>query len=179
MIAVLTSIGEPTTELAQWALKRNGFDVRLIQDNSSLASKLKQIYYSVDEDFVRVDADVIVNSNLKPDKMFVTDPRIWWVQYYTFDWFKQDVGYGGVQFIRKPALKALRDNIDTFMEAERPETQMYRLDEFNNPRRCIGEKKVMGIHGYAQTDIDRIKETKKRRKQVHYDWELAERLSNL
>lgn len=179
MIAYLTSIGEATTELSEWALKRNGFKVRMLNDNSTLANKLKRIYYEVDEDFVRVDADVVVNSNLVPNKLYLADPRIWWVQYYTFDWFKQDIGHGGIQFIKKQALKALRANIDNFMDAERPESQMYRLDEFNNPRRCVSDKTVMGIHGYGQTDIQRVKDTKKRRHQTHFDWELAERLSNL
>lgn len=61
MKAYVTSIGEPTTDLCVWSLERNGFETVLIQDQTTLAEKLKRIYSEADEDFVRIDADVIVN----------------------------------------------------------------------------------------------------------------------
>ena len=57
---------------------------------------------------------------------------------------------------------------------------MWRLPEFNGPRRCVTVTKVMGLHGFAQTDIERVKQTKERRGQLeNYDFELAERLTEL
>ena len=57
MKCYVTSIGEPTTDVCVWSLKRNGFDVELLQDNSSLQNKLKRIFEKADDDFLRVDAD--------------------------------------------------------------------------------------------------------------------------
>ncbi|MCA9333367.1 hypothetical protein KDA00_05855, partial [Candidatus Saccharibacteria bacterium] len=133
MKAYITSIGEPTTELSKWSLERLGFDVEVIENQTSLAEKLKYIYNTVTDDFLRVDADVIVNKNVLE---LVKTPIYWWVQGQNFDWYKQDIGNGGVQFIRKKAIPYLKANIDTFMTAERPESQMFRIDEFNNPRKC-------------------------------------------
>lgn len=181
MIAFITSIGEKTTELCKWSLERNGFDTCLILSGNSLAEKLQHIYTTANDDFVRVDADVVVNRNLLPTfPKQTTDPEHWWACYLTFDWWKQDTTTGGVQFIRKEALPILRDNIGKYLDSERPESQMYRLDEFHSPRRCELYKTIMGIHGYGTSDVERIKETKRRRGQdKYYDWELADRLNGL
>ncbi len=182
MLAIVTSIGEPTTELCCWSLKRNGFTVKVIEDpQTTLFDKLKEVYETLDEDFVRVDADVIANKNLTPER--VEAARLdhqWWVQFLTYDWFKQDTAHGGVQYIKSEALPALRSNIERFREAERPESQMYRLREFMNPRRCDWHPCIMGLNGYGQTDIKRIIETKHRRNQMqNYDFELVEKLRQL
>lgn len=187
MKAYVTSIGEPTTELCGWSLSRNGFEVHLLDaPNISLAEKLKWIYEDrPDEDFVRVDADVIVNRHLTPDAITQISMKyplyVVWVQLMSFGWFRQEAVHGGIQFIKKAALPTLRDNIDKFMTAERPESQMFRLDDFEDPRKCVSyEGQLFGIHGYAQNDIDRVKETKLRRGQYdNYDWELVERLNAL
>lgn len=185
MKAFITSIGEPTTELCKWSLERNGFDVYVISQNSttlnisSLAQKLKYIYAMADDDFIRVDGDVIPNKNLTLEKVNASCPSdAWWVQYMTFDWYKQDLTHGGVQYIKKEALPILRENIGKFMESERPESQMYRLEEFHNPRKCITSSLLMGVHGYGQNDIERVKATKTRRMQS-YDWDLFDRIQAL
>lgn len=177
MRAYVTSIGERTEDLCIWALERNGFDVMLVKDkDSSLWEKLRWIYRDAENEFLRVDADIIINKNCTVDNLDKSDA--WWVQYQTFDWYKQDLAYGGVQFIKRDCLPALRAHIDTFMHAERPESQMFRLDEFHDPRRCVSHNMVMGLNGFGQTDIDRIKETKNRRKQTDfYDFELVEKLN--
>lgn len=180
MKAFVTSVGEPTTDLCVWSLERNGFDVEVIKNQYSLASKLDYIYHVAEDDFVRVDADVIVNKNLTERAVLASQyPYVWWVQFLTFDWFKQDNTHGGVQFIKKEAIPTLRSRIGEFSEAERPESQMYRLDEFENPRRCYTQPVVMGIHGY-KNDLKSVAKTKTRRGQLSgYDFELAERLNNL
>lgn len=176
MRAFLTSIGEPTTDLAQWALERNGFQVSLIQGSSPLHEKLSQIYHKATDDFLRVDADTIVSRLCTPDQL-VMPPETWWLQYQTFDMYKLDVMWGGVQFITKKALPALRANIGQLKHPERPETEMFRLPDFHNPRRCISEYTIMGLHGFAQKDLTRVRATKLARDQMDdYDWQMAERL---
>ena|SRR3990167_9511535 len=183
MLAVITSIGEPTTELCVWSLKRNGFKVKLIENSgTTLAEKLKLIYATTDENFLRVDADVIVNKSCTPQALRALSAKAeaLWLQFRTYDWFQQDLTWGGVQFIKKKALPILSANIDKFLTAERPETQMYRLEEFNNPRRCVGQDICMGIHGYGIRNVKRVIETKQRRNQYYnYDFELAEKLNKL
>lgn len=176
MIAYITSIGESTTELCRWALERQGFQVFVLESSTSLWEKLNQIYSDVIiGDILRVDADVIVNKNVKE---MVKQTDLWWYQSQCYGWFTQDVIHGGVQFIRNAALPAIKKHIHEAERLERPESYLYRLKEFHEPRMCGTFEKICGIHGYAQADINRIKETKLRRGQMdNYDFELAERLS--
>lgn len=177
MKAYVTSIGEPTTDLCVWALERQGFDVVLIKDPSTLWTKLKTIYDMADDDFIRVDADVIVNKNVRD---LIKEEGLLWYQSLCYSWFSQDVTHGGVQFIRKEAIPVLRKHIDEATRRERPESYMFRLEAFHNPRVCGTFEKMCGLHGYAQNDINRVKQTKVRRGQMdNYDFELSERLSAL
>lgn len=178
-MAYITSIGEPTTDLCRWVLQRNGFKTTLIERDTPLADKLEEIYHIADDDFVRIDADVVPNKNLSPEFIGRLTNGFWWYQFLTFDWFKQDTTHGGVQLIKKEAIPVLKAHISRFKDAERPESQMYRLEEFHEPRRCKTIQGIMGIHGYGQKDIKRIKKTKERRNQNNYDWELAEKLAEL
>lgn len=175
--AYVFSIGEPTTDLCVWSLERQGFDVTVYRDGTSLAQKLQRLYNEASEDFIRVDADVVVNKNLY---QLPENREVWWLQFRTFDWFQQNLTHGGVSLIRKEALPALRANASEAHKYERPETYLYRLPEFHDPRRCETVDKVVGLHGYKQDDIQRIKDTKARRNQLdNYDFELAERLEAL
>jgi len=180
MKAYITSVGEPTTDLCMFSVERNGFEAVLIQDaNTTLAQKLKQIYDQADDDFIRVDADVILNKHLTSKTVDYHKTDDWWVQFKTWDWFQQDVCNGGVQFIRKEALPDLRANVDTFAESERPESQLFRLDEFHSPRRCSTSKWIVGIHGYGN-NLEQVRVVKTRRGQLdNYDFELVERLNAL
>ncbi len=193
--AIVTSIGEPTTDLCKWSLERSGFKVLVLKDPStSLWAKLKWIYENTDEDFLRVDADVVPNRTLNPEYLkkqgytcncpqdkIASSSKPWWIQFSCYDWFKQDVMYGGIQFIRKEALPALRAHVDEFEKAYRPETYLYRLEEFTKPlRRCVAVDVVAGLHGFAQNDIERVKATKEQRGQMdNYDFELARSLDEL
>lgn len=180
MKAYITSIGEKTTDLCIWSLERNGFEVVLIQNPSSLASKLEEIYNRADDDFIRVDADVVPNKILTPDMARAPlTSSIWWLQFLTYDWFKQDATHGGVQFVKAEALPTLRTHVKEAMDKERPESYLYRLEEFHEPRRCQTHPVVVGIHNY-KNDPDRVSETKQRRGQyLDYDFELARRLDEL
>lgn len=181
MIAYITSIGEPTTELCAWALMKNGFKTKILLNDSSLAEKLKYIYNEANENFLRVDSDIIVNRNMTPKFLkSIFDPDIWWWQFNTFDWYKQDVS-NSIAFISKEALPALRANIDQHLTSLRPETEMSRIAEFGNPRRMqTYTKQIMGIHGYGIKNLETVKELKKARGQFdQYDFELAEELNKL
>lgn len=185
MRAIITSINEQTTNLCEWALKRNGFDVTLIINaQTTLAEKLSQIYDYIDEDFLRVDADTVVNRNCTPENIIkiVAEDQLkdaWWVQFRTYDWFKQDLTHGGLQFIKREALPALRANIGKFQHINRPETELSRIWEFYNPRRFETSEALMGLNCY-KNDIDRVRRVKQGRGQADlYDWELAEKLGEL
>ncbi len=181
MKAYVTSIGENTTKLCCWALERNGFEVVLLTGEYPLVKKLEKIYGSADEDFVRVDADVVVNKTFTPG--FINDervPEIWWLQFKTYDWHKQDVIFGGVQHIRKEALPCLRRYVAEYTNSDRPETMLARIAEFYNPRRFESSAEVVGLHGFAANDIERVRQQKKKREYYHqYDFELAAKLERL
>lgn len=177
VVAYITSIGERTTELCKWSLERQGFEVVTLQDPSSLWDKLKRIYLMADDDFLRVDADVIVNRNVKE---LVKQDELFWYQSLCYGWFSQDIIHGGIQFVRKEALPTLRKHIDEPVRLDRPESYMFRLAEFHNPRVCGTFERICGIHGYKQDDIDRVKEVKWKRGQMsNYDFELAKRIEEL
>lgn len=176
MKAYITSIGERTTELSKWALERQGFEVVVIENKSSLWEKLYRIYSDEKDDFLRVDADVVVNRNVQ--EMVQHDSYLWY-QALTYDWWKQDITHGGVQFIRKDAIPIIREHIMEAEHKERPESYLFRLEAFHNPRQCGTYEEICGLNGYRQDDVQRVKATKERRNQYGYDWELALRLNNL
>lgn len=183
MKAYVTSTDEPTTILCQWALERNGFEVRLVYNpKTSLAQKLKYIYDKAEDDFLRVDADVIVNRNMTPEFLagLGQNKDIWWWQFLVFDWFKQDIGHQ-MSYTKKEAIPSLRKYIDKFMNDLRPETEMSRIKEFYEPRRfATFNGKLMGIHGYGISDIEPVKKLKELRGQTaNYDFPLIERLNEL
>jgi hypothetical protein len=182
MKAFVTSIGEPTTDLCVWSLERNGFEVVLLNNGSLLADKLKSIYEQATDDFVRIDADVVVNSTFTPQ--FAKNeliPDVWWMQFLCFDWLKLDLSYGGVQLITKEALPALRANVDNVHHLDRPETALSRLEEFYNPRRFESPTAVAGLHGFALGDhLDRVYRQKEKREYFNtYDFELLTKLEGL
>lgn len=181
MKAYVTSVGEPTTDMCVWSLERNGFEVVLLNNGSLLADKLKTIYEQADDDFLRVDADVVVNKVLTPEFLREDVGDAWWVQYMCFDWLKQSLSYGGVQYIRKEALPALRSNIDLAHDQDRPETMMSRLPEFYNPRRFESSEVVLGLHGFALGEhTERVYQQKKKRNHfTTFDFELAAKLESM
>ena len=176
MKAYITSIGEPTTDLCEWSVNRLGFSTCVVYgETSTLGEKLEYIYNQADDDFIRIDADVIVNKNLLAVNNM--NNNLLWVQYKTFDMYKLDLTNGGVQYYSKKLLPTLRVNIGKFKNDDRPETRMYRLPEFNERWRFKSAENVVGIHGFGQKDVDRVKRTKDGRKySSDYDWALVERM---
>lgn len=184
MKAYVTSIGEPTTNLCVWSLERNGFDVDVIEGGGLLVDKLKTIYERADDDFVRVDADVVPNRNFMLKTLYMANAKFldaWWIQFLCYDWLKQYHSYGGVQFIRKEALPALRSNVDSFHNADRPETQLSRIAEFYKPRRFESSGELVGLHGFALGEqLDRVRQQKQKRAYYDtYDFEMVTKLEGL
>lgn len=178
MKVYITSIGESTTPLCYWSLERLGFEPYLIRHkNTSLWEKLKEIFEMENKDFLRVDADVVCNRNTLK---LIEQENAFWFQGLTFDWFKQDITHGGVQFIRKEAIPIIRKHIEEAKAEERPETYLSRLEEFHNPRTFQTFEEICGVQGYKQKNKKRIEETKIRRDVYEdYDWELAYMLEQL
>lgn len=183
MKAYITSIGEPTTDLCVWALQRNGFETVLIQDaNTSLWEKLKAIYEMADNDFVRVDADIIVNKNFTPEAvswLTLENADIWWWQFLCFDLLKLDITHS-MAFMKKECFPAVRNQIEKAKNSNRPETYMSRIKELYSPRRFdTFSDEIMGLHGY-KADLRRAKLLKHvRNQQDLYDFDLAERLQRI
>lgn len=179
MKAYVTSIGESTTELCRWSLERQGFDVLVLNDGSTLWEKLNWIFHDAKDDFLRIDADVVVNANIQE---LIKQKKLWWYQAYCFGWFKQDLVHGGIQFIREECFPAILKHIKECERMDRPESYLSRLKEFHDPRVFGTFETICGIHGYGQfpDDIDRVKAVKMRRNRYgDYDWGLAERLDLL
>lgn len=183
MKAYITSIGEPTTKICKWALERNQFEVEVIESDSSLQNKLKAIYEKADSDFLRVDADVVVNKNCHSSNIEFAAKTLedaWWVQFQCWGWYSQDLIYGGVQYIKKEALPYLVRNVDEAAKYNRPETYLSRIKEFYEPRRFQSYNLPMGIHGYGIKDLKKVVIQKANRGQSHnYDFELATELNKL
>lgn len=132
-----------------------------------------------DDDFLRVDADVVCNSNVLNLIQSQSEHGLWY-QSKTFDWFKQDYTWGGVQFICKETLPILRRHVKETKYEERPETYLSRVAEFFEPRKFVSVDLICGLHGYKQKDKLRVEETKKRRGQYgDYDFDLAYALEQL
>ena len=178
MKAYIFSIGETTTDLCVSQLKKMGFEVHLLHDKTSLWSKLKQFYQyayeDADDSVLRVDADIIPNQNVL--ELIKLDDGCWWHQSLAFDFYRQDLIPASVSHMRFEAIKLARENIDRFEHDSRPETAIYRLEEFHYPRRCHIANIVTGLHGYGQADQrERIKQLKHFRGQ-EYDWDLVARI---
>lgn len=175
----MTSIGELTTDICVWSLERQGFEVELVKGSDSLNHKLEFIYNEAQDDFLRVDADTVVNKNIH--KFITEKPKdCWWYQAMVFDWWQQNTGYSGIQYYTSKTLNILRDNISEVIDIDRPESMMFRLPEFHNPRRCLSSSIVCGLHGYHQDDVERVRALKSSRDYiVDFDFELVERLSQL
>lgn len=173
--AIVFSIGESTTPLCADQLDRYGFDVEVWIDKSSLWEKLKRLY-EFNEDVLRVDADIIPNRFVKE---VIPHKDDWWVCASGWDWYANELRPISIHYLRKEALRVGRDHINEAEEESRPETYIWRLPDFYNPRRCRVIDVAAGLHGYAQKDQrERIKGLKARRGQ-DYDWGLVERIERL
>lgn len=178
MKAYVFSIGEKTTDLCCELLKEYGFEVVLYQDQTSLWEKLKRFYTEAletdDEIFMRVDADIIPNRNLKR----LANKAVGWTCASGFDWYSQDRRAISVHVIDREVIKKCISHIEEAKNEVRPETYLWRLKDINKYTRIENEFNS-GIHGYAQGDQrKRIMQLKESRDQ-NYDWDLIDRIERL
>jgi len=175
------SIGESTTELCCELMERYGFEVVLLQDATTLWSKLKRFYTealaSEGDMFMRIDADIIPNSNVKVVNGHNSRYPFWQCSA-GFDWYKQDRGPISIHYMNRAAIGLCLKDIDKAEHESRPETFVWRLTKLN-PYTHIDWTLNRGLHGYGQIDQrERIKNLKDERHQA-YDWELVEAIEAL
>lgn len=180
MKAYVFSIGEKTTDLCCELMKDYGFEVILLKDkNTTLWDKLKYFYEQAlktnDEYFVRIDADIIPNSNIKT----LTNEKISpWVCSTGYDWYKQDRGAISIHLMHRFMIYGCLYYINEAEQEVRPETYLWRKPLINQFT-YIENSYSCGIHGYGQADQrERIKKLKKSRDQK-YDWSLIEKIEQL
>ena len=181
MKAFVFSIGEKTTDLCCELLKEYGFDVVLYQDDTTLWDKLKRFYTEAletqDDEFVRIDADIIPNRGVL-ELVKVNDGCLWHCGT-GYDWYKQARGAISVHHMKREAVALCLNKIELAKDKVRPETHLWRVQEFHWPRVCSVVDISCGLHGYGQKDQrERIKQLKDSRSQ-HYDWGLVERIELL
>jgi len=179
MKAYIFSIGEKTTDLCFDLVKSYGFDAIMVySENSSLWDKLKYFYTealkSDDTHFMRIDADIIPNSNIKR----LANVSYGWTCASGYDWYKQDRGAISIHVMERSVIEECLTHIEEAKDKIRPETYLWRLQTINSLTR-VEESFSCGIHGYGQQDHrERIKQLKYNRGQ-NYDWELIDKIEAL
>lgn len=173
------SIGEPTTELCCELLKEYGFEVILLQDDTTLQQKLKRFYIEALEScepvVMRIDADIIPNKNITKLR---TRPAKKWVCASGYDWYKQSLGAISIHVMDKNIIAKCLEHIDEAIKLSRPESYIWRHAKINK-NTAIDDSLVYGLHGYAQSaHRERIKSLKQTRNQT-YDWDYIERIEAL
>lgn len=188
--AYLFSKGETTTDLAEWSLKRLGFDVLVYRDERSTLYKKYQLFIqdalnTSDEVFIRADADVIVHKNFLKLLDFFKDKTIenlWWVNGKAFCFHRFELVDTAPMIISRKALEAAQNHMHKFEHSSRPETELTRIPDFFFPRRFLATDIFTGIHGLKQSpvDIDRVLAQKRERNQLKdWDWDLLNKLKEL
>lgn len=177
MKAYIFSIGENTTKLCYELMTEYGFETVIYQDQTTLWDKLKRFYIealeTIDEEFVRIDADVLPIIN--PKHMF---NYYGWTCAQGFDWYKMNLGAISIHKMTREIIKKCLKNIDDAKDKNRPESHLWRLQDINRHTQINGTH-LWGVHGYGQTDQrERIKNLKQSRNQ-EYDWNLVERIEQL
>ena len=180
MKAYVTSIGEKTTKICCEQLDRFGFEVFLLDKTESWESKYKRFVNMADGDCIRVDADVIVNENIKV--VFANAEHMGKyliASYRLYDLYRNGIFKGSPILYTKKAIGIIR-RYHSMLHPHRPESSACRLDGINSYKYQSDE--IVGMHGFFQDcdTIERAKVNKKDRKQQDiFDFELVEKLMKL
>lgn len=181
MKAYLTTIGEKTTGVAKAQLERFGFEVvvlDMVEPWINKYIKFLDLAYADQKPCIRVDADVIVNENVKiafdlPNRGFLM------AQFTLYDLYQNGLHIGQPVYYSPAAINLIYKDLDK-LDRGRPETSAWRLPEINEGTFNIEE--VAGMHGFFQ-DRDavlRAIENKKTRGQMQrYDFDLVDQLTAL
>lgn len=182
MKAYVTTIGEKTTELCCSQLEKFGFEVVLLDKIESWESKYKRFINMAHEDnenCLRVDADVIVNENIKTLGGNHLTPRILIESGSLYDLYRNGVFRGSPIFYTKKAIGIIH-RYKSMLHPNRPESSACRLDGIN-PHKYQSDT-IVGMHGFFQNRdaVEKAMINKKDRKQQDlFDFELVDKLMNL
>ena len=185
MKAFVTSIGEKTEGVCVDQLIRLGYQTCVLGGKESWYHKYLKFIEEAskfDEPCLRVDADVIVNKEIRPEKVR-QDLKDWesdiMFQYVVFDLYKNAPHTGQPLVYTPEVLEIIKRNLDK-IDYKRPETSAWRLSEVNPLTATID--RIVGMHGFFQDldTVNRAKEHKINRKQIgEFDFELVYRLMKL
>lgn len=175
MKAYVFSVGEPTTKLCVEALEKHGLDVVLMQDGSKFPVKYKKMMEEVEDDeFLRVDADIIINHRLDEYLEQCKD----WSCAYGWVWWQQDLAPISVMYYSRPIVEIIKKHLHdpVFLRTPRPEQYMWSLPEIQGKNHKI--EIPLGLKGYGVRDLVPVKERKARRGQ-QYNWWWIEKINKL
>lgn len=187
MKAYLFSIGESTTDLAHWSLKRLGLEVVLLQDPATtLWDKYVEFLQRAQHEagpVVRWDADVIALPALtEMIKRFQAQDMHWWWSGSGYCHLRHDLVPVSGQVMRPEVIRLGLEHMHEFRSHSRPETSLSRVPGMYNPRRFTVVPDFVGIHAWRQTpaDIGRVMQQKADRGQVGWwDNERIKRMEEL
>jgi len=192
MIAYVTSIGEATTDICVWQLKRFGFDVVLLGGKEDWIFKYRDFIQQaemLDRDVLRVDADIIVNEKINTAVMIgigqcateekITDKMELMVQFSVWDFYKNDISNSCPMYYSRKSLPIIRKNLDK-LDKQRPECSASRLPEIHPGFYKVDT--IVGMHGFFQ-DLDDQKRAYTSRERKHqldeFDFELVNKIREL
>ena len=187
MKAYLTSIGEKTTKVVTWQLKRLGFEVILLNEKEAWIDKYRkfiEMAKAQNETCLRIDADVIPNKGLVELWDFVVNydgagNDIWLAHGEMFRFYKNDIIKTGPVIYKPEAIQEISKHFGK-LNSERPESSASRLPTVNPHFKHY--EKLVGSHGFFQdaSHFDRTLEHRSNRGQFeNFDLELAEKLFQL
>ncbi len=176
MKVVVTSIGERTTDLTCSLLRDWGFDVVLFDEQESWREKFIWMIKRMDEDFIRIDADVIPLPMIKDLAKY--KGRAWLVETQQLDLYSLTMKFGTPALYRREAIEMMRPSLATLPE-DRPETFAWRLPQFRDVTES--RRLLTGLHGFFQyrQDTERGILNRKERGQEVHDPEIIRRFMDL
>ena len=175
MLAVITSIGEPTTELCASLMRKFGFDVEIMDEKISWPHKFRKFIETHDQDCVRIDADCLP---LPPVARLLEWPsRAWIVQTEQVDAYSWGLKPGGPLLYRKCSLEFIREHIED-IDWRRPEATAWRLADVNGRTETV--RLLTALHGFFQRPEDNERALKNRqdRGQI-YEREIVNEITSL
>lgn len=175
MKAVITSIGEPTTQLCADLMRKFGFDVEVMDEDIPWPQKFRKFIETYDEDCVRIDADCLP---LPPVARLLDWPsRAWIVQTEQVDLYSWNLKPGGPLLYRQCALEYIREHIDE-IDWRRPEANAWRLASVNGRTETV--RVLASLHGFFQRPEDngRALQNRKDRGQI-YEMDIVREITKL
>lgn len=186
MKAFVFSIGETTTDICIWSLKRLGFVVVPIADpKTSFYQKYLEFLSRAkgEETVIRCDADVVVTKDFTTMvKMYQSQNQFWWFQGKVYCHLKHNLVNTGPNIMNDRVISVGLQHFHEYKHDSRPETRLSRAKELMDPRRYMALDYFTGIHGFRQReeDIQRVFNQKAERDQLgEWDLELIDKMGKL